>query len=392
MQSLTRLLSSRLYKVEYDFDKGRDDHLQQSIHFINSSRVSAAGNNNKSKVRSRHLSIQGHPKSSVSTGNKRGSNPGRPLSSCGSEGQLATQDRQPAEQQHLDPTTPAPEGSVSTILRNLSSASLSDIASTFKSDRKSTNLTSVPDDEEAEVTTKQNVKFGIKNIIPTASFSNTSSHTSGSIAANNLTSSTSAVKRSSGSHAAAGTVSSTNEKTGRRTISIQQLDSLWQDSGSKLLNFVHHGNDGSTVSPKNLTVRQDEKKTEWDRRSGSSSVLDDMASSRSNRTSTSAPWPLANVADALSMMPNSSAVTEKLPAGLGSFKSSDFLNLNNLPFDGQHILMTWKNALFVVGNINQIEVSFFFFVRIELLNAYYREHKTMLWQCNVLLISWILLN
>ncbi|KAG1463089.1 hypothetical protein G6F46_002102 [Rhizopus delemar] len=355
MQSLTRLLSSRLYKVEYDFDKGRDDHLQQSIHFINSSRAPAAGNNNKSKVRSRHLSIQGHPKSSVSTGNKRGSNPGRPLSSCGSEGQLATQDRQPAEQQHLDPTTPAPEGSVSTILRNLSSASLSDIASTFKSDRKSTNLTSVPDDEEAEVTTKQNVKFGIKNIIPTASFSNTSSHTSGSIAANNLTSSTSTAKRSSGSHAAAGTVSSTNEKTGRRTISIQQLDSLWQDSGSKLLNFVHHGNDGSAVSPKNLTVRQDEKKTEWDRRSGSSSVLDDMASSRSNRTSTSAPWPLANVADALSMMPNSSAVTEKLPAGLGSFKSSDFLNLNNLPFDGQHILMTWKNALFVVGNINQIE-------------------------------------
>ncbi|KAG1471230.1 hypothetical protein G6F56_002246 [Rhizopus delemar] len=376
MHSMTRLLSTRLYKVEYDFDKNRtaDENIQQSIHFTSNSRALSSNNNNKNKVRSRHLSIQGNPKGSTSTSNKHNSS-GRPLSSCGSEGQLVTgsQDKQSVEQQYLEPSpsnTPAPEGSVSTILRNLSSASLSDIASTFKADRKSTNLTSVPDGEEVGeeqiAPTKQNVKFGIKNIIPTASFSNTSSHTSSS-GGNQyaLTSSTSTVKRVSGSHASAsghGTVSSTggHEKissgTGRRTISIQQLDSLWQDSGSKLLNFVHHGNDGLQVgASKGSPVKHDEKKIEWDRKSGSSSVLDDVASSRSNRTSTSAPWPLANATEALSIIPSSSAVSEKLPAGLGSFKSSDFLNLNNLPYDGQQILTTWKNALFAAGNINQIE-------------------------------------
>ncbi|CAO3694673.1 unnamed protein product [Rhizopus microsporus] len=377
MHNLTRLLSSRLYKIEYDIDRHRPtDDQQQPFHFISSSRSSAIGSSNKSKIRSRHLSIHGHPKNNTSTGNKRGS-AGRPLSSSGSEGQLVpnAQDKQFSEQQqtdHSQSTTalPPPEGSVSTILRNLSSASLSDIANTFKSDRKSTNLTSVPDNEELDdetvTTTKQNIKFGIKNIIPTSSFSNTSSHTSSSGSNYHaLASSASAAKRTSGSHTLGNNASSHGMNamsggqdkgmtgSGRRTISIQQLDSLWQDSGSKLLNFVHHNNEGSQANvTKGLTIKHDDKKTEWDRRSGSSSVMDEVASSRSNRTSTSI---MAGVGDALSMMPSSAAVIEKLPVGLGSFKSSDFLILSNLSYDGQQILATWKNMLLVVGNINQIE-------------------------------------
>ncbi|KAI9252129.1 hypothetical protein BY458DRAFT_359294 [Sporodiniella umbellata] len=376
MQSMTMLLSTRLYKVEYDLEKNKslDESAHHSIHFTNNSRALTANSSNKNKARSRHLSIHGNPKNSISTGSKRNSS-GRPLSSCGSEGQLISgfQDKQNTENNHLDPNMsgmPGPEGSVSTILRNLSSASLSDLANTFKNDRKSTNLTSVPDNEETgedqTTSTKQNVKFGIKNIIPTTSFSNTSSHTSSSGGnQNQLATSTSTVKRVSGSHnptsshgvhSSAGSQDKTNTGNGRRTISIQQLDSLWQDSGSKLLSFVHHGNDGlQTGVPKNNSVKHEEKKVEWDKRSASSSVLDDMASSRSNRTSISAPWISTNAAEALSMIPSSTAVSEKLPPGLGSFKSSDFLNLNNLPYDGQSVLATWKNALFAAGNINQIE-------------------------------------
>lgn len=55
------------------------------------------------------------------------------------------------------------------------------------------------------------------------------------------------------------------------------------------------------------------------------------------------------------MMINPTTVTEKLPAGLGSFKSSEFLVLSNLSFDGHQVLNIWKNMLLTIGNINQME-------------------------------------
>lgn len=55
------------------------------------------------------------------------------------------------------------------------------------------------------------------------------------------------------------------------------------------------------------------------------------------------------------MMTNPASITEKLPAGLGTFKSSEFLVLSNLPYDGQQVLAIWKNMLLTVGNINHIE-------------------------------------
>lgn len=55
------------------------------------------------------------------------------------------------------------------------------------------------------------------------------------------------------------------------------------------------------------------------------------------------------------MVSNPALAAEKLPAGLGSFKSSEFLVLSNLPYDGQQVLNVWKNMLLTIGNINQIE-------------------------------------
>lgn len=356
MQKLTRLLSSRLYKVEYELYPETKYRLieefpssansisnRYSTHFnsnsggnsmntASSANNSSGGGNNTTgaralsgvvggnprvKVRSRHLSMQGNPRHGGG-GLKRGAS-GRPLSACGSEGQL-TDMKPPEKQQHLDPQEPQqpiPEGSVSTILRNLSSASLSDIANTFKTDRKSTNLTASVVDEEGEEEghehayehSKQNIKFGIKkNIIPSASFSNTPSssiHSSSNIqpsstsigkrtntnnSNNSLTggnsgnagggSGTSIGGGHSGGAAAAaaggnGSSSGAGEKSvGRRAISIQQLDTLWQDSGSKLLNFVHHGdiNVSPQVSSSKAGSKDEEKKgvIDWDHASGSS--------------------------------------------------------------------------------------------------------------------------
>ena len=50
------------------------------------------------------------------------------------------------------------------------------------------------------------------------------------------------------------------------------------------------------------------------------------------------------------------AVNEKLPAGLGIFRSTEFLNLSNLTTDGTVVLGTWKNMLCATGNVNEIEV------------------------------------
>lgn len=341
MQKLTRLLSSRLYKVEYELypetkcrlieefpSSANSSSNRYSTHFSSnagSNNNSAGGSNTASgralsgvvggnprvKVRSRHLSMQGNPRHGGGS-LKRGVS-GRPLSACGSEGQL-TDMKPPEKQQHGEPQEPQPEGSVSTILRNLSSASLSDIANTFKTDRKSTNLTASVVDEEGEEEhayqvdenhehAKQSIKFGIKkNIIPSASFSNTPSssiHSSSNIqpsstsigkrsntnnSGNSLTGGSSGNVASGGGSGTSlggghnpnnGTSSGGGEKSvSRRAISIQQLDTLWQDSGSKLLNFVHHGdiNASPQISSSKAGSKDEEKKgvIDWDHASGSS--------------------------------------------------------------------------------------------------------------------------
>lgn len=352
MQKLTRLLSARLYKVEYELysdnryrlieefpNSATPSNNRFSTHFgINNnsgggsgsgralSGGAIVGNTNRVKVRSRHLSMQGNPRHHGGSPplSKRVGASGRPLSACGSDGQLTDikhqqqQEKQSLvidnnqQQQQQQQQEPAPEGSVSTLLRNLSTASLSDIANTFKTDRKSTNLSSVPDEAEIEEeheesgatsssSGKQNLKFGIKNIIPAASFSNTPSgsiHSTSNIMpssasigkrSNTNTSSGSSLNGGTGSgsgggsgNANNGTTSSAGEKSvGRRTISIQQLDTLWQDSGSKLLNFVHHGDNSSPPQPSSAASKaipfKDEEKKEWDNRSRSSSIDDNSA-------------------------------------------------------------------------------------------------------------------
>jgi hypothetical protein len=270
MQKLTRLLSSRLYKVEYELYPDTKYRLieetpntaisgnRYSSHFntntasINTPNIntvttnanqnvrSASGGSNRNKARSRHLSMQGNPRL------RRGSFSTRPSSAI--EGKLtnASEDVMIGDINE----SPAPEGSVSTLLRNLSSASLSDIANTFKTDRKSTHLTSVVDEEEEE-SEPRNTKFSIKK--PTSG-----------------PSSASMGKRSNTNNSG----SSIGASEARRAISIQQLDTLWQDSGSKLLNFVqqHHGNDPQSSASKGTVQQEAEKKSvlDWDHASASS--------------------------------------------------------------------------------------------------------------------------
>lgn len=316
MQKLTRLLSCRLYKVEYELYPDTKYRLMEdfptmstnsnhrySTHFnpntsttTNSSNTPHAnsnvtGSNARNKVRSRHLSMQGNPRL------RRTSLSARPLSAI--EGKLTDPSSSisttmedvaighqtetaststaatAAAPTAASPPPPAPEGgSVSTLLRNLSSASLSDIANTFKTDRKSTHLTSVVDEGEDENDVHSNTtKFGIKkpssggpSSASMSKRSNTNNSGSSSIGSGN-----------GGSTGVGGNVPET-----RRTISIQQLDTLWQDSGSKLLNFVqHHGNDHanslSNVSKTTMQQQQQqdtvlEKKSivDWDHASASS--------------------------------------------------------------------------------------------------------------------------
>lgn len=322
MQKLTRLLSFRLYKVEYELYSDSKYRLIEefpsassntpsnnnrfSTHFGSGGRaVSGVVGSNRVKVRSRHLSMQGK-RNSRQQGGGGGEVPllkkGRPLSSCRNEGQLLTTDaNQQEKQSHIDnnnnvsnsaniPTTntsnaaiveqhPAPEGSVSTILRNLSSASLSDIANTFKTDRKSTNLTSVPDEEseEGEEQGKQGVKFGKKSAMPSTSFSgapSSSIHSNSNIGPASSTMGKRSNTNNSGNSLNGGSSGSTGEKnnSSRRTISIQQLDTLWQDSGSKLLNFVHHDNNPQSNTPKGAGTKDEEKKMDWDKKSTASSI------------------------------------------------------------------------------------------------------------------------
>ncbi|KAF7726352.1 Ral GTPase-activating protein subunit alpha-1 [Apophysomyces ossiformis] len=380
MHKLTKLLSSRLYKVEYDSNPGserhslphEDGHIIQnrhSMHFGNPTSASRGRN----KVRTRHLSIQGdHPRAFCNRA------AGRPLSSGGSEGQLTQLPIQEDSIDLLQDHFPAPETSLSTVLRNSSSVSLSEKPNYAKAlNRRSAHLTATEIPHIEEPTTEDekdtsgtaggstarggaNIKFGIKNIIPTTSFS---------------TSNAPSQSNSGNSHiSAGGSVGSSLSKRGtRRTMSIHQFDTLWQDS-SKLLNFVHHSSSGnekntdsSGLQPSNVkTVAKDEddagnskkgKPVDWDRKSSNSSTERQPAeenltiSSKSNRTSAST---ILGPGETITMA-SSTAVNEKLPSSLGTFRSSEFLNLHNLPWDGQRVLLTWKNMICVIGNPNHIE-------------------------------------
>lgn len=54
-------------------------------------------------------------------------------------------------------------------------------------------------------------------------------------------------------------------------------------------------------------------------------------------------------------MTHRASVNDKLPAGLGMFRSSEFLQLHTIPWDPMHALETWKNMLCALGNVNAIE-------------------------------------
>ncbi|KAI8362756.1 hypothetical protein BD560DRAFT_178321 [Blakeslea trispora] len=367
MQKLTRLLSSRLYKVEYELYPDTKHRLVEEFPSNNTHVAGTTGryaaNNNTNSGASVH---------------SRGGNSARSKSK--------TRHNTMQERQMLE-STPEPEGSMSNLLRNLSSASLSDIANPFKADRKSAHLSLVLDEETGDIhndySIHNTVKFGIKNIKPVSSSSSTPSHassghntnsaiqpssasigkrgntTSNGNNINTISTSGHALRGRSGSinsnagNNATSTINNTiasDKSTGRRTISIQQLDTLWQDSGSKLLNFVHHGDTAQPTITKSSVKDDDKRNTlEWDHASASSI---EEVSTKSNRTSSSSAWPAG---ESLSVMANPAAVSEKLPVSLGSFRGPDFLVLSNLPYDGLQVLAIWKNMLLTIGNINAIE-------------------------------------
>lgn len=237
MHKLTRLLSARLYNVEYDAHPSdrSDEHHRYSLHIVSNNHRSRA------KVRSRHLSIQGD----LRTGSKRTT--GRPLSSGASDGQLM--------ENPPPPPPPMPEDySDGAIVRNVSNISLSERGSKT-SDRRSGVIQDLEESEEAS----SNVKFGAKTAIPTSSTSS------------NIAQAQQPVVTGNGSQRRA--------NTSRRTVSIHQLDTLFQESGSKLLSFVQHHGDAvepTASTSKVLSTARDEeekrKQSEWDRKSMGSSV------------------------------------------------------------------------------------------------------------------------
>ncbi|KAI8144750.1 hypothetical protein BJV82DRAFT_606134 [Fennellomyces sp. T-0311] len=348
MHKLTRVLSSRLYKVDYDIS---ERHAQEDSRQIQNNM--AASGRPRNKVRSRHLSIQGdlRPfKHAV----------GRPLSAGASDGQLVDMIAQ--DKIHADNNKQEQEPVM--IMRNASNISLSEKGSTSKaSDRRSAYFGDIDEgtDEEhhhSSSTTRSagsnngpgSVKFGIKNIIPTSSFS-TSTMPTQQLASGSASISASSQKRGNSGN--------------RRTVSIHQFDTLWQDSGSKFLNFVHgqhpdsEGPATTTSAFRSASVKEDDERkiraVDWDRRSvGSTDRPEEnmTMSSKSNRTSVSTVLPQGEL---IALTTNVAAVSEKLPAGLGVFRSSEFLNLSTLTSDGTIVLGIWKNMLCAIGNVNEIQ-------------------------------------
>ncbi|CAO3589975.1 unnamed protein product [Absidia cylindrospora] len=476
MHKLTKVLSYKLYKVDYEsnrilagIDKSGPVQNRLSAHL---SGGGAAGTTMTGrKMRSRHLSIQDEQRGNAGI---RTPNASRPISITGgggtgvgsnSEGQLmdltVNQRDQPFDSDRimvdlsdgfpLPPGMEIPTTTVSTSYSPSSTAAAAgggkhSIRSDFGGggggsnslldkakgvDRRSGTGLAVESIDEDKATSSSGTsltgshstsrKFGIKNIIPTATFSSSqSSATSSSIPDskddhNKLGGGGSASAgdiqqqqqqsqsggASGGSYAS--TTSSLGSRRGKRTVSIHQLDHLFQESGSKLLNFVHQttssssasgsqvlmakapmgteiistgGHDGSSsqsysiinnpsldvnviqpstskMSSGNLLVKDDDRGRniiDWDRRSNASSTF--TVSSKSNRTSAST---ILAPSEMVTMKTTPANVNDKLPLDLGTFRSNEFLNLQNLPWDGLGTLLLWKNMLCSVGNINDIQ-------------------------------------
>ncbi|KAI9315822.1 hypothetical protein BX666DRAFT_1859621 [Dichotomocladium elegans] len=372
MYKTTRLLSSRLYRVDYDAHPSEKLSQDENRHSYNQG-TAVPGNRTRSRARSRHLSMQGDIRSAKRSGS------GRPLSSGGSDSQL----KKSIEETTLSSATPNDSiNNPAMTMRDISNVSLSDKASTTKtSDRRSGYLADGDDpftiEEESEsgynnTPTRSaggSIKFGIKSGMPSTSFSTSSQ----SLQQNQQQQGPSQVIAC----AATTSASSSRRSAGRRTVSIHNLDTLWQDSSSKLLNFVNHGTQQqqqqqqqqhSTCDMFDINSRsmisglskedEDKKLRDWDKKSTNSlsdkPIMEEnmTVSSKSNRTSVSIILPPGEM---VALMTTTAAVNEKLPAALGIFRSSEFLNLFSMAIEGNAALAVWKNMLCSIGNINDLK-------------------------------------
>ncbi|KAI7868261.1 hypothetical protein BDF14DRAFT_1881054 [Spinellus fusiger] len=422
MHKLTQLLSLRLYQVNYDSptleplppldEPLKKRHSAQFTHTINTHR-------GRNKVRTRHLSIQGDRSRTMAS---RAA--GRPLSAGGSEGQLveptvydksqsAIMDRMDVYDTPSESITPASlhhktsmpfiETSVSGDHRatNVSTTDIPQIEGLQEEGLSSSNSTgrSAADpstgtgtgmsgsngngnsNSNSNSSTSTSSKLGIKHILPATSFSaNTTPVPLISLAPPTTHLITTSSSSSSSNGSAQGHLPATSgisvgsghnkRSSGRRTMSIHQLDSLWQDSSSKFLNLVHHSSvshhekhqDTSVHGNKALGSGKDEEENkqlkgpEWDARSTASSierghedgVMPSGKSARAFAMSAVPKEPIRLVSTILT-------VNEKLPDGLGVFENQEFLSLHGLDLDGQEVLEVWKNMLCAVGNINDIQ-------------------------------------
>lgn len=310
MHRLTRTLSSKLYKVDYEsyrlpglssFDKPGTIQNRLSAHFSGSG--SGSGNNSGRKPRTRHLSIQDEQRTAV--------RPPRPISGAGEGqtndlsfiGQPYDSDRIAVDLSEgfpLPPGVEIPTTTVSTSYASTKLAASRDNTSSFfektkGNDRRSgsqlqqQSLSVVESIEEDKpmipsITSSHSTsrKFGIKNIIPSSSFSssynlssstavaspsalnnnnNSNTHSANVISNNNNDNETEKgggvlednnlnIQSGSGSIS-----SSTGSRRGKRTVSIHQFDTLFQESGSKLLNFVHQTAASASIgSPSSFTT------------------------------------------------------------------------------------------------------------------------------------------
>ncbi|ORZ14187.1 hypothetical protein BCR42DRAFT_393825 [Absidia repens] len=435
MHKLTKVLSYKLYKVDYESNRilagiDKPGPVQNRL----SAHLSGGGPGTTMtgrKMRSRHLSIQDEQRGNAGI---RTPNASRPISITGAVVLVLEpfdSDRIMVDLSDGFPLPPGVEIPTTTVSTSYSPSSTAAAAGGGKHsirsdfgggsgrgdgiggggsnslldkakgvDRRSGTGLAVESIDEDKATPSSGAsltgshstsrKFGIKNIIPTATFSSTqSSATSSSIPdskddhnklGGNGSASAGDIQQqqqqsqiggaSGGSYGS--TTSSLGSRRGKRTVSIHQLDHLFQESGSKLLNFVHQttssssasgsqalmakapmgtgemistgGHDGSSsqcqrytafnikMSSGNLLVKDDDRGRniiDWDRRSNASSTF--TVSSKSNRTSAST---ILAPSEMVTMKTTPANVNDKLPLDLGTFRSNEFLNLQNLPLDG----------------------------------------------------------
>ncbi|CAO3607595.1 unnamed protein product [Cunninghamella echinulata] len=475
MHRLTRTLSSKLYKVDYEsyrlpglssFDKPGTVQNRLSAHF--SGNNSGGGNANSGrKPRTRHLSIQdeqrgnnvraARPTSGAGTG-AYSEGHFNDLVSASSIGQHDYPDRIIVDLSEGFPLPPGIEIPTTTVSTSYTSTKSShrDVNTTTSffekakcSDRRSGGMSIQQQQQQSSLATESieedkpmvssisgshstSRKFGIKNIIPSSSFSSSynlssSSNNANHIHGNNNNNSNLHGNEKSGmteennnnnnnsnnnthisnvniQNGSGSVSSSTGSRRGKRAVSIHQFDTLFQESGSKLLNFVHQTTSASIGSPSSFTttatgttihqgnataassinggvggesiysttskltsgtmfVKEDDKgKTliEWDRKSNASSNV--TISSKSNRTSASTILPPV---ETITMKMNPANVNDQLPSDLGIFRSTEFLNLQNLTCDGLGALILWKNMLCTIGNLNMIQSTLNYTIAIK---------------------------